>query len=978
MPLAANPRRIRPRILWPSGLALALLLGAGLLAFYQNARTDLARQAQETGAQVSKLLAGAMDQRASETRRTGEPSGGIIGLEEDVDGRAARIKDLLGVDLVVLVPKSLLDRERWTRERRARGEDADWNRLPNRVVTEATLDLAPDAISAALAALPEGAAGPEELRIGGRRYLIQILRARSASGAEVGDVLVLKNVTEDLTLVYERLTGVALLAIGLGAFLMGALWIYLGRLPGMLTGRYDQLDSVIERRASEELSLAKERILTEESSDRERSMAEEHALGNLLRLALEDSKTPPYLQESLNALLGAAPWLQLLPRGGFLSAKEVDGAPVLHLAAARNLSARRIDECAAIPFGTCLCGTAAANRTIVHTDGMHSGHARCLSDDQDHGHYIVPVLNGDRVLGVLVLYLPPGHGSSERDLQFLGRVADVLSVGITRRQAAEDLRVARDDAESASRAKSEFLASMSHEIRTPMNGVLGMAELLADMSLEPEQRELVETIKKSGLALLTVINDILDFSKIEAGRLELEPIPFDLGNAAHEVTHLLAARAEQKGVELILHYHADCPRYLVGDPGRIRQILVNLAGNAVKFTERGHVLIDVRRLAEAGGVARIHVRIEDTGIGIAPEVLDRLFESFVQADTSTTRRFGGTGLGLAISRRLVQIMGGEIGVESEPGAGSCFWLTLPLRVAEPPAVPPPPMDLSGVHAIIVEDNPVNQRVYQEQLRSFGMRTVVVGEPTEALERIRAAAAAGDPFQIGLLDHMMPGMDGEQVARQILADPALAKMPLALLTSSGQRGDGERFQQAGFSAYLIKPVLIDTLRQCLSRMLVPNAEPRVGAGPRQLETRHTATESAGAAEAAAATPHYAGRVLLAEDNIINRKVALGMLRKLGIEADTAEDGREAVERCRLYRYDLVLMDCQMPVLDGFDATRCIRDLGGDHQPTIVALTANAMESDRERCLAAGMDDYISKPFRQKDLAAAFERWLARRD
>ncbi len=1071
-----NPGRIRPRILWPSALALALLLLACSLAFYRHARTDLVRQAQDKALHVSKLLAGDLDKNARlmgsllnflaedpclresfearerdrllacaaprfealgarhgithlyfhdtqgvnwlrvhspalhgdridratlrQTMETGAPAHGIeigplgaftlrvtapwriggrlvgyLEIGEEVDRLVPRIKDLLGVDLMVLVPKSLLNRDSWTQDRTARGEDADWGRLPDRVVTRATLDLTAGPIAAALAELPRKGEDAKELNLGGRRFYGQLLPLDNPRGEEVGQVLVLDDITAALNRVYEHLAVLAALAIGFGTLLLSGYWAYLGRIQGTLSRLYDDLQATIDRqRAKEARLLAEERVLSEASARREQSMAEEQVLGTLLRLALNESETLSYLESSLDTLLGSVSWLPLQPRAGFLTAKEENGNATLNLAAARNLSTHQIDACAAIPFGTCLCGTAAANRTIVHSDGVDPRHTRCLSEDRDHGHYVVPIQNGDRVLGVLVLYLTPGHKTAERGLRFLGRVADVLSVGISRRQAAEELRIARDDAESASRAKSEFLASMSHEIRTPMNGVLGMADLLADMPLEQEQRELVETIKKSGLALLTVINDILDFSKIEAGRLELEPISFDLGNAAHEVTLLLAARAEQKGLELILHYHADCPRYLVGDPGRIRQILLNLAGNAVKFTERGHVLIDIRWLADAGGPARIHVRVEDTGIGIEPEVVSRLFESFVQADTSTTRRFGGTGLGLAICRRLVQIMGGEIGVESRPGAGSCFWFTLPLPMAEPPPAPPPSMDLSGLHALIVEDNPINQRVYQEQLRSFGMRTEVVGEPRQALDRIRAAAAAGDPFRIGLLDYMMPGMDGEQVARQILADPAFASLPLVLLTSSGQRGDSERLQRAGFSAYLVKPVLIDTLRQCLARILVRDAESSDRAGPRRLETSHSVSESVGAADAAAVAPRYAGRVLLAEDNLINRKVALGMLRKLGIEADTAEDGRETVERCRLSRYDLVLMDCQMPVLDGFDATRSIRDLGGDHRPTIVALTANAMESDRERCLAAGMDDYISKPFRQKDLAAAFERWL----
>lgn len=892
---------------------------------------------------------------------------GYLELGKTLDPLAPAIRNPLGIDLALLLDKRFLERDRWL----AGSPDAAWERLPEQVLAGSTLTLPDTALAGAQAALASAGGGLAQIRVGERRFSVQSVPLTDAANRTVGQRLLLGDITAAVQQTDRILAWLSALALGLFVLLTGALWIYLGRIQGALGGLYDRLNAAIALQQTRERQLVeREHRLADEVADQEQFIAEEQTLGVLLRLALQETETRAYLQAALDTLLESLPWIRFQLRAGILLAEEQDGHPVLRMAVSCNLSAHRADECSAIPFGTCLCGTAAATGTIVHSDGTSRGHPLCLSDEHDHGHYSVPILSAGRCLGVLVVYLVPGHPNTETERSFLGRVADVLSIGLSRRQVAEDLRIARDAAESASRAKSEFLASMSHEIRTPMNGVLGMAELLADMPLEPEQRELVETIKKSGLALLTVINDILDFSKIEAGRLELEPIPFDLAAAVHDVTHLLSARAEQKGLELILHYRSDCPRYVIGDAGRIRQILLNLAGNAVKFTQHGHVLIDVRRLAEAGGTARIHVRIVDTGIGIAPEVIGRLFESFVQADRSTTRRFGGTGLGLAISRQLVELMGGEIGVESQPEAGSCFWFTLPLPLAQAPVAPPPPTNLSGLHAIVVEDNPVNQRIYQEQLKSFGMRTRVVENPTEALAAIRAAAAAGDPFQLGLLDHMMPDMDGEQVARQILADPEFARLPLVLLTSSGQRGDSERFSRAGFSAYLVKPVLVDTLRQCLSQLMLDAAA---------IPDNDAAGDSrsppcAAAASAPEGLPRFAGRVLLAEDNAINRKVALGMLRRLGIEAEVAEDGQQAVDLCQRRAFDLILMDCQMPILDGFEATRAIRSQLDRPRPTIVALTANAMESDRERCLACGMDDYISKPFRQKDLIAAFERWL----
>ncbi len=549
----------------------------------------------------------------------------------------------------------------------------------------------------------------------------------------------------------------------------------------------------------------------------------------------------------------------------------------------------------------------------------------------------------------------------------LPRISHILTVN---KEMTVSLKAALADANTASQAKSEFLASMSHEIRTPMNGVLGMAELLRDSELSQEQREFVETINHSGQALLTIINDILDFSKIEAGRLELEPIAFDLEIAAHDVTRLLATKAEEKGLELILHYAPECPRHLVADAGRVRQILLNLTGNAIKFTQTGHVMIEITGQEQTAGQAQIRVLVQDTGIGIAPEVQERLFDSFTQADASTTRKYGGTGLGLAISKQLVGLKGGEIGVDSILGEGSTFWftVTLPLAAVEPL----PQADLEGVRVLAVDDNPINLRIFSEQLTACGMQVGTLEDPERVLELLEREAKAGRPFRIVLLDYLlMPNLDGEQLGRTILANPGLTPAPsLVLLTSSAQRGDGQRFKEAGFAAYLSKPVLTETLRQTLAGVLGIREQ---DTGEVSLVTRHTLAEATHADDSQAY--EFSGRILLVEDNMVNQKVALSMLRNLGVDAGTAVNGRQAVEGCEQGgKYDLVLMDCQMPEMDGFDATRAIRKREqGGHIP-IIALTANAMESDRRKCLDAGMDDYISKPFKQDELANALRAWL----
>ncbi|MBN1297537.1 response regulator [bacterium] len=540
-----------------------------------------------------------------------------------------------------------------------------------------------------------------------------------------------------------------------------------------------------------------------------------------------------------------------------------------------------------------------------------------------------------------------------------------------RRQAEAIMEQALAEAESASIAKSQFLAMMSHEIRTPLNGIIGMSNLFAETKLTSEQKEYLDIILISGEALLSVVNDILDFSKIEAGKLDLECVDFDLNVAVQESVDILAAKAEEKKLELVYYIEENVPTYVTGDPGRLRQIILNLGNNAIKFTHQGEILIRVSLDTETDSTAIIRFSISDTGIGIPHDRLESIFGAFTQVDASTTRRFGGTGLGLAISKKLSTMMGGEIGVTSEPGKGSKFWFSVALQKQTRPAPRQfePRVSLTGRKILIVDDNETNIRVLSIYLNQWGVRSASATCGEEALAVMRKAYIGKDPFEIVIIDMMMPGMNGEELGSIILSDPDLGRTRLLILTSIGQRGDAARVKALGFSGYLTKPVKSVLLFNCLISVL--NSKKSKDDRATVFYTRFSAEEEKAVRERSRSKK----RILLAEDNVINQKVALRILEKAGFSAVVVANGREAVEAVRKSTFDAILMDCQMPVMDGYEASAQIRTMEtGTGRIPIIAMTAHAMESDRKRCLESGMDDYISKPVTPDVLSAVLDRFL----
>ena len=587
-----------------------------------------------------------------------------------------------------------------------------------------------------------------------------------------------------------------------------------------------------------------------------------------------------------------------------------------------------------------------------------------------HGAFGFPITLGGETIGVLEFFSRRIEKPDKELLRMMATVGSQLGLFMEQRQAEaqlrhqqEELRKAKEAAETATHAKSEFLANMSHEIRTPMNAIIGMTSLLSDTSMTVQQREFVETIRTAGDTLLTIINDILDFSKIESGKLELEHTVFVLRDCIEEALDLLAPKASEKNIDLGYIIGEQTPAGIVGDVTRVRQILVNLVSNALKFTSQGEVLVSVASRKLEATTYELQFSVKDTGIGIPEDRMDRLFVSFSQVETSTTRHYGGTGLGLAICKRLCEMMDGRIWVESRAGLGSTFYFTIraeaapiPLRIYEHGALP----HLSGRRVLIVDDNATNRRILMLQTQMWGMLPRAAASGEEALGWIRDE----NPFEVVILDALMPGMDGAAVAREIRKYRSPRNLPLVMLTSLGRHSEFENSMRGEFAAFLTKPLKPSHLYDALINIFSEASDHSVASAP-------------GSPVAQKADGFVPLRVLLAEDNVVNQKVAVLLLEKLGYRADVAANGLEVMQAMKRQPYDVILMDVQMPELDGLEACRRIhREWPASQRPRIVALTASAMEEDRQACLDAGMDDYIAKPVRLSNLQLALERCVPR--
>ncbi|NGZ05661.1 MAG: response regulator [Magnetococcales bacterium] len=769
--------------------------------------------------------------------------------------------------------------------------------------------------------------------------------------------------------IWSDLLHVGVWIVGMGVFYLARI-----RCQQAQRNRDEQLRTVTEERDGVKETNRKQYALLKKLVEQTRQLSHHNEyleqqgkiraiINRLLMDSLEDLTLSEHLHEAM-FLITSIPWLGCQIRGAIFLWDEEQQE--LRLAAQRGLPEPLLELCARVPAGHCLCGQAAQTRKAIYAPHLDAGHVVTFYGITDHGDYCLPIVGGERLIGVLNLRVEAGYQFTDDDRLLLQPIVNTLAGLIIRCQQEEELARAKKSAELATQAKSAFLANMSHEIRTPMNAIIGLSHLCLQTELTSRQQDYLFKVHNAANSLLRLINDILDFSKIEAGRLEMERIEFSLEEVLNGVLAMVTVKTMERELELILDHDLTAPACLVGDPLRLGQILTNLANNAVKFTEKGEVAIATRCLDGQDGAVWLEFSVRDTGIGMTPEQMDKLFQEFSQADSSTTRKHGGTGLGLAISRRLVEMMGGRIQVESRLGVGSRFVCTIPFGRASRPAGEPPTVaeSLLGQRILVVDDNASVRAILCRLLESLGLQAVAVADGVSALAALVAAEARMEPFQLVLVDMTLPETGGMEVVRQIKLGERIGPVPrVVLVTSHGGEEHVLRNveEQVALDGFLVKPVSRLALRDavlCGFGLATP-------AGREWVETK----------DADVRARIRGAHLLLAEDNEINQQVARELLAQVGVTLTIVTNGEQAVAQLAHATFDGVLMDLHMPVMDGLNATRRIREQGGRGATIpIIAMTANAMLEDQERCLAAGMNDYLSKPVDPKVLYAVLARWI----